>query len=66
MKPSLHLRRLPLIRPLVWAAALTTLGLVPARAQSLLQLYDTAHGFDAPYQSALANAQASWERELAG
>ena len=62
MKPSLHLRRLPLIRPLVWAAALTTLGVVPAQAQSLLQLYDTAHGFDAPYQSALANAQAAQAR----
>ena len=62
MKPSLHLRRLPLARPLVWAAALTTLGVVPAQAQSLLQLYDTAHGFDAPYQSALANAQAAQAR----
>ena len=62
MKPSLHLRRLPLVRPLVWAAALTTLGVVPAQAQSLLQLYDTAHGFDAPYQSALANAQAAQAR----
>ena len=46
MKPSLHLRRLPLVRPLVWAAALTTLAVVPAQAQSLLQLYDTAHGFE--------------------
>ena len=62
MKPSLHLRRLPLVRPLVWAAALTTLAVVPAQAQSLLQLYDTAHGFDAPYQSALANAQAAQAR----
>ncbi|MBP7451762.1 MAG: TolC family outer membrane protein [Ottowia sp.] len=33
-----------------------------AQAQTLLQLFQTAHGYDAPYQSALANAQASQAR----
>ncbi|MEP7058672.1 MAG: TolC family protein, partial [Caldimonas sp.] len=37
------------------------LGLVgaPARAQSLLELYDAAHGFDATYQSARALAEST-------
>ena len=45
---------------LALAAALAAGG--GAQAQSLLQLYDTAHGYDAAYQSALANAQASQAR----
>ncbi len=56
------------LRSAVWqvlgAACLSALAgaPTPAAAQSLLQLYQTAHGYDAPYQSALANAQASQAR----
>ncbi len=45
---------------LALAAALAAGG--GAQAQSLLQLYDTAHGYDAAYQSALAQAQARQAR----
>ena len=47
------------LRSLAVAAAFVAGG---AQAQTLLQLYQTAHGYDAPYQSALANAQASQAR----
>ncbi len=50
-------RRLLPCMAAVWAIAAAS-----AQAQSLLQLYETAHGYDAPYQSALANAQASQAR----
>ena len=43
------------------AAALLAAAM-PAGAQTLVQLYQTAHGYDAPYQSARANAQASQAR----
>ena len=49
------------------AAAVLVVGMLalaaaPSRAQTLLQLYQTAHGYDAPYHSALAQAQASQAR----
>ena len=47
---------------LACTAAILAWGTASAQAQSLLQLYQTAHGYDAPYQSALANAQASQAR----
>ena len=50
---------LRLLAPLAVALAVAA---VPAQAQSLLQLYDTAHGYDAAYQSARANAEASRAR----
>ncbi len=42
----MNLRQLPL------ALALTTAFVLPAQAQSLVELYDAARGFDASYQSA--------------
>ena len=47
---------------LACTAAILAWGTASAQAQSLLELYQTAHGYDAPYQSALANAQASQAR----
>ncbi|MCL1961544.1 MAG: TolC family outer membrane protein [Desulfovibrionaceae bacterium] len=44
------------------AAALMGWCAAPARAQSLLELYDSARGYDAAYQSALAQARASQAR----
>ena len=46
-------------RCLALAAVFATGGV---QAQSLMQLYDTAHGYDAAYQSALAQVQASQAR----
>ena len=54
--------RLPPRRLLPTMAAVWAIATASAQAQSLLQLYETAHGYDAPYQSALANAQASQAR----
>lgn len=57
--------RLPLRRSLATAFALmllVLLGLGPAQAQSLLQLYDSARYYDAATQSAQAQAQASQAR----
>lgn len=51
----LSLRRCAIAIALTWCGTL-------ARAQSLLQLYDTAHGYDAAYQAALAQARASQAR----
>ncbi len=54
---------LPALRPLAALAAVFALAVaVPARAQSLLQLYDAAQGYDAAFQSARANAQAAQAR----
>ena len=48
---------------LIAAAAALTLGLLPtARAQSLLELYDAAHGFDATYLAARALADSAQYR----
>jgi len=65
-------RRAPLLKasvkptsPRHWhALALAALlaGAVPAQAQSLLQLYESARGYDASVQSALAQAQAAQAR----
>ncbi len=54
---------LPALRPLtaLVAAVLMTAG-APAQAQSLLQLYDAAQSYDAPFQSARANALAAQAR----
>ncbi|HRN75071.1 TolC family outer membrane protein [Ottowia sp.] len=54
--------RLPFRRSLTCAVALLAWGLVPAQAQSLLQLYDSAQHYDAATQSAQAQAQASQAR----
>ncbi|MGB4584449.1 MAG: TolC family outer membrane protein [Rhodoferax sp.] len=40
------------MRPLPLALALTAAFVLPAQAQSLVELYDAARGFDASYQSA--------------
>ena len=52
--------------PFTPTAAALAAGLLaaalPAGAQTLVQLYQTAHGYDAPYQSARASAQASQAR----
>ncbi|QTD46648.1 TolC family outer membrane protein [Ottowia testudinis] len=53
---------MPTRRPLAHLAAVLALAAAPVQAQSLLQLYEAAHGYDAPYQSALANAQATQAR----
>ena len=53
---------LPFRRPRARLALLLLWGATTAQAQSLLQLYQTAHGYDATYRSALANAQASQAR----
>ena len=42
--------------PLVLALGLTLSALAPAQAQSLLELYDAARAYDAPYQSARSQA----------
>ena len=48
---------------LIAGAAALTLGLLPtARAQSLLELYDAAHGFDATYLAARALADSAQSR----
>ncbi len=44
------------------ALAALLAGAVPAQAQSLLQLYESARGYDASVQSALAQAQAAQAR----
>ncbi|MDO5693977.1 MAG: TolC family outer membrane protein [Pseudomonadota bacterium] len=43
-------------------AAVLAWGVAPAQAQSLTQLYDAAHAYDAAYQSARANAEATAAR----
>src|SRR5450830_833148 len=43
---TMHLRQLPL------SLAISALFVLPARAQSLVDLYDAARAFDATYQSA--------------
>lgn len=54
---------LPALRPLAsLVAALVLTAAAPARAQSLLQLYDAAQGYDALFQSARANAMAAQAR----
>jgi outer membrane protein len=54
---------LPALRPLTAVvAAFVVAAAAPARAQSLLQLYDAAQGYDAPFQSARANALAAQAR----
>ena len=55
-------RQTPL-NPIAAALAIALLAAsAPSGAQTLLQLYQTAHSYDAPYQSARANAQASQAR----
>lgn len=54
--------RLPHRRTLAYVAAALAVAAAPAHAQSLLQLYGAAHGYDAATLSALANVQASQAR----
>jgi outer membrane protein len=55
MRPAPH-------RLLANAAAALACCAAPAQAQSLLELYQSARGYDAPYQSAQAQLQASQAR----
>ena len=53
---------LPHPRTVALTLALALLAATGARAQSLLELYQAAHGYDSAYQSALAQAQAAQAR----